>query len=102
MKIEVILLGKNFYEFEGQKGANLVVFGELEETNNKAGISISEASIEYDEHHLVNTFPAKYSATAQLVSIKSRSNKNVTSLKLSDLKLVEELHFVKKSFTKEV
>lgn len=96
MKIEVIVLGKNHYDMEGQKGANLVIYGEHEETNNKAGISISEASIEYDEHHKINIFPGRYSGDAQLISTKSRSGKNVTSLKLTNLKLIEELSFSKK------
>lgn len=97
MKIEVIVLGKNHYDMEGQRGANLVIYGEYEETNNKAGISVSEASIDYLEHERVNVFPARYSGDAQLVSTKSRGGKNVTSLRLSNLKLVEKLDFIKVS-----
>lgn len=94
MKIEVIVLGKNYYDMEGNRGANLVIYGEYEETNNKAGISISEAIIDYEEHQNVKIFPAKYIADAKLVSVKSRSGKNVTALKLSKLELKEKLKFV--------
>lgn len=97
MKIEVIVLGKNHYDMEGQRGANLVIYGEHEETNNKAGISVSEASIDYLEHEKINVFPAKYVGDAQLVSTKSRGGKNVTSLKLSNLELLEKLKFTKAS-----
>lgn len=96
MKIEVVVLGKNHYDMEGQRGANLVIYGEYEETNNKSGISISEASIDYTEHEKINIFPGKYQGDAQLISTKSRSGKNVTSLKLTNLKLIEELTFIKK------
>lgn len=94
MKIEVIVLGKNYYDMEGQKGANLVLAGDYEETNNKAGISISESVIDYDEHHNINVFPARYKAEAQIVSTKNRSGKNITSLKLTNLQLIEKLEFV--------
>lgn len=96
MKIEVVVLGKNHYDMEGQRGANLVIYGEHEVTNNKAGISISEASIDYSEHEKINVFPAKYQGDAQLISTKSRSGKNVTSLRLTNLKLMDELTFIKK------
>lgn len=95
MKMEVVLLGKNFYEMDNNRGANVVVYGEYEDTNNKTGMSISEASIDFYEHSGLTVFPAKYSATAQMVGVKNRAGKIVTTLKLSDFKLIEELEFVK-------
>ena len=97
MKMEVVVLGKNFYDISNQQGnvqgANVVIYGEYEETGNKAGISVSEASIDFSEHQKLNIFPARYRTTAELVSTKNRSGKNVTSLKLSDFELLEQVEF---------
>lgn len=95
MKIEVLVLGKNHYDMEGQRGAKLVLYGEYEETNNKAGISVSQAAIDYDEHSKLTVFPAKYRADASLTSIKSRSGKDETGLRLSNLELVNKVDLVK-------
>lgn len=98
MKMEIVALGKNFYDISNQQGtnvqgANVVIYGEYEETGNKAGISVSEASIDFNEHEKLTVFPARYRTTAELVSIKNRSGKNVTSLKLSDFELLEQVEF---------
>lgn len=93
MDIEVIILGKNHYDMDGNKGANLVLFGSHEETNNKAGIAITEAVIDYDDHFKVNVFPALYKASIEFVGAKSRGGKNVTSLKLSNLEFKNRVKF---------
>lgn len=91
MKIEVILLGKNHYDMDGNKGASVVLYGEYEVTNNRAGISISNATIDYSVHETLTVFPARYLAKPSFVSIKSRGGKDTASLKLSDFELVEQL-----------
>lgn len=91
MKMDIVLLGKNFYDMNGQQGANVVVLGSYEDTSNKTGLSVSEANIPYSEHFELKYFPAIYSADGELVSVKNRSGKSVTSLKLSNLKLKSKL-----------
>lgn len=95
MKVEVLVLGKNHYDMEGQRGANLVLYGDYEETNNKAGISISQATIDYDDHSKLTVFPAKYRGDASFISIKNRSGKDVTGLRLSNLEFVNKVDLVK-------
>lgn len=94
MKIEVILLGKNHYDMDGNKGASVVIYGDIEETNNRAGVSISNATIDYDDHKSLNVFPARYMAKPSFISTKSRGGKDVATLKLSGLELVEHLEFI--------
>ena len=101
MQIEILVLGKNFYDMEGQRGANLVVFGEFEETNNKKGISISETPIDFEQHHLVDTFPAIYKGEMALISAKNRSGKNVTTIKIANPVLLYEVDFLKKNLAKQ-
>lgn len=96
MKMEIIVLGKNFWEMpNGQKGANVVLYGDFEETSNKVGISVSEGQIDFDEHHLISVFPARYSVNGTFVSAKNRSGKTITTLKFSNFKLIEELELTK-------
>lgn len=94
MKIEVVLLAKNHYNMEGNKGATVLVYGENEVTNNRSGISISNASIEYNQHEELEVFPGRYSGEATFVGSKNKSGKEVTTLKLSKLQLIEELDFI--------
>ncbi len=94
MKTEVILLAKNHYDMEGNRGASVLLYGDYEDTNNKTGISITNADIDYEEHHKLNTFPAKYSCDFVFVTKKNRSGKDITGLKFTNLELVEKLKFV--------
>ena len=91
MKMSIKVLGKNFYDFDGNRGANIVIFGENEDSDNKSGISISESPIDFSEHHKITEFPATYNANAQLVSMKNRSGKSITALKFINLEFVEML-----------
>jgi len=71
MKMEIVVLGKNFWDMQnGQNGANVVLYGNIEETNNKAGVSISEGQVDYEEHHRISVFPAKLKLTLYLQKIE--------------------------------
>ncbi len=94
MRTEVILLAKNHYDMEGNKGASVLLFGENETTNNKAGVSISNADIDYDEHTKLTIFPARYLADLSFITKKSRAGKDIASFKLTNLELVEKLEFI--------
>lgn len=91
MKMTIKVLGKNFYNFDGNQGANIVLFGENEDSDNKSGVSVSESPIDFTEHDKITKFPGLYSARAQLVSMKNRGGKSVTALKFSDLEFIEQL-----------
>lgn len=95
MKMEVVLLGKRFYEMENNKGAFLILYGDHEETNNKSGISISECPIEFNEHSSVTVFPGRYSAEGKFLSVKDKSGNTKTSIALSNVKFIEELKLTK-------
>lgn len=87
MKMEFIVLGKNFYSMPDNQGANLIILGDYEETSHKAGLSVSEASIDFNEHLNIKEFPAVYQANAKLTSIKQQSGKIRTGLKLENIEL---------------
>lgn len=91
MKMTIKVLGKNFYDFDGNQGANIVIYGENEDSDNKSGISISESPIDFSEHNKITIFPASYYAKAQLVSMKNRGGKSITALKFTDLEFIESL-----------
>lgn len=94
MKMEVVILGKNFYDMNGKQGANVVLLGSNETTDNKMGLSVSEASIPYDEHFNLKVFPARYECEGDFVSVKNRSGKSITSLFLSNFILKSKLKLV--------
>lgn len=94
MRTDVILLGKNHYEMEGNRGASVVVYGDHVENNNRSGVSISNASIDYSNHDKLNIFPGTYTADISFVDVKSSAGKLVTSLKLSNVVFKERLKFV--------
>ena len=100
MKMKIKVLGKNFYDFDGNKGSNIVIFGENEDSDNKSGISISESPIDFSEHSSITKFPALYSANAQLVSMKNRGGKSITALKFMELEFIEELDLLPVSLEK--
>lgn len=93
MNMEVIVLNKNHYDMDGSTGASLTIFGEFIKNDYQAGVSISEAPINFDEHININDFPAKYSAKATMREIKNRQGKRMTGIFLSDLKLISKLEF---------
>ena len=84
MKMEIVVLGKNFWEMpNGQRGANVVIYGNEEKTNNKAGISVSEGQVDFEEHPLIKVFPAKYLVDGNFISAKNRSGKSITTLRIN-------------------
>lgn len=91
MKMDVLVLNKNFYEMDNQRGANVTVFGEFIDENYQSGISISEAPIPFEEHKKITVFPARYRVTASIRDLKNRSGKKVTGLFFSDFEFMEEL-----------
>lgn len=91
--MEAIVLNKNHYDMDGSKGANVTIFGEFIKNDFQAGISVSEASINFEEHHLINEFPGRYSVTGTMREVKNRGGKRVTALHLSDFKLISKVEF---------
>lgn len=91
MKMEIVVLNKNFYSMEGQSGANVTILGDYSEDAFKAGISISEAPIPYNEHEKVNTFPAKYRVTGSFGEIKNRGGKKVTGITFSNFEFLNKV-----------
>lgn len=93
MKMQVILLNKNFYEMDNGRGANVLIYGDLMETNNKKGVSISEASIPFEEHKLITVFPARYEVDVNFSEVTARNGKSKTSMSFRNLKLLNEVEF---------
>jgi len=94
MKTEIIILGKNHYNMDGNTGASVVIYGDYDATNNREGISISNASIDYEEHTSLTSFPGVYIADASFLSSKNKAGKDVATLKLKNLQLKEKVKFV--------
>lgn len=97
MKAQVTVLNKNFYKMDnGNEGANVIVYGDYISNNNKEGISISEASIGYEQHPRVTVFPAVYEVTIGFGEVKDKNGKVKTSMLLKDMKFLHEVDLVPK------
>lgn len=97
MRAQVTVFNKNFYSMDnGNSGANLLILGDYIETGNKVGMSVSEASIEYSEHHDVSVFPAVYEADISFGELKASSGKVRTAMILKNLKFLHEVDVVPK------
>lgn len=101
MKLEVIITQVNHYNMEGNKGVSARVVGGFEQTNNKFGLTISEASVpntdelSYLLEH-ATLLPAKFKTTISIGSAKKGNGKEVSAVNLSDLEFVNSVEFTDK------
>lgn len=100
MKIttEVIVLSINHYDMGDNKGLSCRVVGDIENTNNKFGLSISEAKIpDYNELKFLRTiadkFPARFTADLTFTTAKATNGKEVTTVALSKLVYKNSVEF---------
>lgn len=97
MRTEVIITQFNYYSMDNNKGLSARVVGNYEVTNNKFGLSISEATItNFGELSYLSQFerelPAKFEADIQFGTKKS-NGKEVAALMLSNLKFKNKVEF---------
>ena len=99
MKTQVIVVQVNHYNMQdNNKGLSVRIVGDKETTNNKFGLSISDATVpNYDElNYLIqyaDQLPAKFDATLGLTAKKGANSKDITSISLSNLKFVNPVEF---------
>ncbi len=91
MKAEVTILSVSKYDFEGRRGASVVLFGDLEADDNNRGIVTTNCDIDFEEFGNVTSFPAKYKADVGFTSGKKKSGKDVAMMKLSNIELLHGL-----------
>lgn len=108
MKIttEVIVLAVNHYDMGDNKGLSCRVVGDIENTNNKFGLSISEAKISnYSELAFLRTvadkLPARFRANMSITTGKSNNNKEVATVSLSELVFLNSVEIVDKVESKK-
>lgn len=99
MKTQVIVVQVNHYNMQdNNKGLSVRIVGDKETTNNKFGLSISDAAVpDYNElNYLVqyaDQLPAKFDANLGFVAKKAANSKDITSISLSNLKFVNSVEF---------
>lgn len=96
MVTEVIVLQANHYDMGDNKGLNVRIVGSEENTNNKFGLSIVEATVpDYAEltylRKLSDQLPARFKATMQIVSKKLNNGKEGAGIALSGLQFMNEV-----------
>jgi len=98
MKMETVVtvLQANHYDMGDNKGLNVRIIGSEENTPNKFGLSIVEASVQdyaeltYLRRH-ADHLPAKFRANMQIVSKKLNNGKEGAVIALSDLEFLNEI-----------
>lgn len=98
MKMETVVtvLSANHYDMGDNKGLNVRIIGSEEQTANKFGLSIVEASVQdykelaYLRQHSSN-LPAKFKAQMQIVSKKLNNGKEAGAIALSNLEFLNEV-----------
>lgn len=101
VRTEVIVTQVNYYDMEGNKGLSVRVVGNYEETNNKFGVPVSEASV-LDTNELKNlelhkkALPAKFKADMSFTTKKLGNGKEVPTMALANFEFVNSVEFVVK------
>lgn len=98
MKMETVVtvLQANHYDMGDNKGLNVRIIGSEENTSNKFGLSIVEASVQdyaeltYLRQH-ADHLPAKFKANMQIVSKKLNNGKEGAVIALSNLQFLNEV-----------
>src|SRR5690348_12675467 len=101
MKTEVIVVQVNHYEMQDNRGLSVRIIGDFEKTNNKFGLSVSEATVpNYSELRNLtmnaNDLPAKFSADLSFITKKDKGGKEITSIALSNLEFKNSVEFTDK------
>lgn len=96
MATVVTVLSANHYDMGDNKGLNVRIIGSEEQTNNKFGLSIVEASVQdyaelsYLRQHS-SRLPAKFNAQMQIISKKMNNGKEGAAIALSNLEFLNEV-----------
>lgn len=101
MRTEVTVVQVNHYEMQDNKGLSVRIIGDFENTNNKFGLSVSEATVpNFNELRNLKAhamdLPAKFSADLSFITKKDKGNKEITSIALSNLEFKHSLELVEK------
>jgi len=101
MKMETIVtvLSANHYDMGDNKGLNVRIIGSEENTSNKFGLSIVEASVQdYKELAYLRQYsqhlPAKFKTQMQIVSKKLNNGKEAGAIALSGLEFLNEVEII--------
>ena len=99
IRTEVIVTQVSHYDMRDNQGVSVRVVGNYEETNNKFGLSISDAAVpNYNELNNLKRhkrdLPAKFMANISMVTKKMANGKEGQTLALSNLEFVEKMEFV--------
>lgn len=101
MRMQVTVFQANHYDMQDNKGLSVRILGDYEETNNKFGLSVTDATVQnYDEVKLLQRhkkdLPATFNATMNIVTKKGANGKDMPSVALSNLEFINALELVEK------
>lgn len=99
MVSEVVVFQVNHYDMGDNKGVSARILGNQENTNNKFGLAVSEASItDYKELQYLRQFadslPAKFKTEIGFVTKKATNGKEITTVSLSNLQFLNSVEIV--------
>jgi len=102
MKMQVVVIQANHYDMQDNKGLSVRIVGDYEETNNKFGLSVTDATVQnYEEVKLLQKhkkdLPATFNASMSIVTKKGANGKDMPSVALSNLEFVHALEFTAKT-----
>lgn len=102
VRTQVIITQVNHYDMDGNQGVSVRTVGNYEETDNKFGLSISEAGVPNVGE--LNTLkrhkrqlPARFNVDVSFGTKKASNGKEITAVTLSNFEFVESMEFVPKA-----
>ena len=102
MKMQVVIFQANHYDMQDNKGLSVRILGDYEETNNKFGLSVTDATVtNYDVLKKLQKhgkdFPALFNADVTFTTKKASNGKEIPALSVIDLEFVQAMELVPKS-----
>lgn len=102
MKMQVVIFQANHYDMQDNKGLSVRILGDYEETNNKFGLSVTDATVtNYDVLKKLKKhgreFPALFNADVTFSTKKASNGKEIPALSIIDLEFVHSMELVAKS-----
>lgn len=104
MKMQVVIFQANHYDMQDNKGLSVRILGDYEETNNKFGLSVTDATVTNYEvlrklKRYGKEFPALFNADATFTTKKASNGKEIPALSIVDLDFVHAMELVPKTPT---
>lgn len=96
---EIIVFQVNHYDMGDNKGVSARILGNREDTNNKFGVSVSEATInDYKELQYLrlhsDQLPAKFKAQIGFSQKKAQNGKEIAAVSISNLEFLNSVEIV--------